>query len=479
MRTAHDYFHRYLSDNIQDTDTLERMHNVIAEFTARAPKVVAMKCIDGRVHGSKSMGYPPTAIKFGRTDGNKVSLDLSNFWYWNRLDRAVEDATFNTPGTPAVFMAYMHRSALGHGCASHKSIDADALKAVETQMAGVKKTYRETELYVMGGSTNTDIMADTLIFPGGTRIDAEEVIRYCNLKQPRDVFHDFFLVNRIDDVAASRNVNDKTPGELLAGTRPEFFGNFQTCLNMQNYLLRVITTMIRKDKGDLKRIIRPDIVDYLFVTLDRVAMPDTLLGPIFYQIIWNITYSLYSINLVAHLTPEELDCRIDHAEEIICYGGGFEAVARNKGLMVKTGRGDDVESLTVAKAVLEKNRKKRKQGHGPLLHINIVLSGELMRWDDFNDNIGSRILTMLRNVDHVFGKDVAVLTSYSYRDQLRFYPVKVSKNDPRLSFQADVTSEINSSMKFSNMALKAQEAIYVAKFIENSERPYINYYHLF
>jgi len=343
----------------------------------------------------------------------------------------------------------------------------------------VKKTYRDSELYVMGGDTNTDIMADTLIFPGGTRIDTENVIRYCNLKQPRDVFHDSFLLGRIDDVATSRNVNDKTPHELLAGIRPEFFGNFQTCLNMQNYLLRVITTMIRKDKGDLKRIIRPDIVDYLFVTLDRVAMPDTLLGPIFYQIIWNITYSLYSINLVAHLTPEELERRIDHAEEIICYGGGFEAVARNKGLMVKTGRGDDVESLNVAKAVLEKNRKKHKQGHGPLLHINIVLSGELMRWDDFNDNIGSRILTMLRNVDHVFGKDVAVLTSYSYRDQLRFYPVKVSKNDPRLSFQADVTSEINSSMKFSNMALKAQEAIYVAKFIESSERPYINYYHLF
>jgi hypothetical protein len=70
MRTAHDYFHRYLSDNIQDTDTLERMQSVIAEFTARAPKVVVMKCIDGRVHGSKSMGYPPTAIRFGRTDGN-------------------------------------------------------------------------------------------------------------------------------------------------------------------------------------------------------------------------------------------------------------------------------------------------------------------------------------------------------------------------------------------------------------------------
>ncbi|NPV05837.1 MAG: hypothetical protein HPY67_14020 [Syntrophaceae bacterium] len=479
MRTAYDYFHNYLSDNIQDTDTLERMRNVIAEFTARAPKLVIMKCIDGRVHGSKSIGYPPTAVRFGRTDGNKVSLDLSNFWYWNRLDRAVEDATFNTPGTPAVFMAYMHRSARGLGCATHQSDDDAARQAIEAQIAGVKKMYRDTELYVMGGCTNTDIMADTLIFPGDIRIDSEEVIRYCNLKRPRDVFHESFLVNPIDDVATSRNVSDKTPDELLAGVRPAFFGDFQTCLNMQNYLLRVITTTIRKDKGDLKRLIRPDIVDYLFVSLDRVALPDTLLGPIVYQIVWNVTYALYNINLIGHLSAEELERRIDHAEEIICYGGGFEAVARNRGIMVKTGRGNDVEALNVAKAVLEKNRRKHKQGHGPLLHINIVLSGELMRWDDFNDNIGSRILTMMRNVDHVFGRDVSILTSYSYRDQMRFYPVKVSRNDPRLTFMADVTSGINNSMQFSNMALKAQEAIYVAKFIESSERLYRDYYHLF
>ncbi len=32
MEQAHDYFQKYLTENISDADTLERMRNVIAEF---------------------------------------------------------------------------------------------------------------------------------------------------------------------------------------------------------------------------------------------------------------------------------------------------------------------------------------------------------------------------------------------------------------------------------------------------------------
>ncbi len=65
MQAAHDFFHAYLIDNTADADTLTRMHNVIAEFSARAPKMIVMKCIDGRVHGSAAKGYPPTTVLFG------------------------------------------------------------------------------------------------------------------------------------------------------------------------------------------------------------------------------------------------------------------------------------------------------------------------------------------------------------------------------------------------------------------------------
>ncbi len=60
MKTEHDFFHKYLSENISDVDTLERMRNVIAEFSSRALKIIVMKCIDGRNHGSTAKGYPPT-----------------------------------------------------------------------------------------------------------------------------------------------------------------------------------------------------------------------------------------------------------------------------------------------------------------------------------------------------------------------------------------------------------------------------------
>ncbi|MDO9109676.1 MAG: hypothetical protein Q7U40_03400, partial [Desulfatirhabdiaceae bacterium] len=67
--------------------------------------------------------------------------------------------------------------------------------------------------------------------------------------------------------------------------------------------------------------------------------------------------------------------------------------------------------------------------------------------------------------------DVAILTSYSYRDQKRFYPVTISKNDPRIVTCADVISEINSSQKFSNISLKAQEMHYKASCIGNMYCP--------
>ena len=155
---------------------------------------------------------------------------------------------------------------------------------------------------------------------------------------------------------------------------------------------------------------------------------------------------------------------MDHAEELICYGDGFETLLRNKAVLVKTGRGDDIEALQVAKAVLNKNRARYHQNHKLLVHINIEVNGQMMRWDDFNDNVGARILTMCRNVDHVFGDDVALLTSYSYSNEKRFYPVKISRNDARLVYPADVISAINSQLKFSNMSLKAEESLYRTGF---------------
>ncbi|MBN2715259.1 MAG: hypothetical protein JXX14_05355 [Deltaproteobacteria bacterium] len=464
MKTAHDYFHKYLSQNISDSDVLQRMQNVIAEFSARAPKMIVMKCIDGRVHGSAAKGYPPTTVLFGRTDGNKVSLDRSNFWFWNRIDRVVKSAYFNTPHTPAMFIAFMHHSKSGLGCASHGSNDTEALKSIELQMKEVRRQYREDELFVLGGDTETDTMAEALLFMDGTRLDSAEIIDYCNLNAPADVFHKAFIAQKIDDIATCRNLGHETPAALLQGDNPKFFANLDICLNMQNYLMRTVTTFIRKERTELYRIVRPDVLDLIFNTIEHIDIPVNLLGPIVYQTVWNIAYSLNHRRLLNNMNDAERIAQLDHAEELACYGDGFEVLPRNKSVLVKTGRGDDMEALQVAKAVLEKNRARYHQEHKLLVHINVEVNGQMMQWEDFNDNVGSRILTMLRNAGDVFGTDVAILTSYSYRNEKRFYPVKISREDERLVYPVDVIAPINSIARFSNMLLKAEEAIYRMKF---------------
>lgn len=468
MKTAHDFFHAYLDKNIADADVLQRMQNVIAEFSARAPKMIVMKCIDGRVHGSAAKGYPPTTVVFGRTDGNKVSLERSNFWYWNRIDRVVKNAYFNTPHTPAMFIAFMHHSNSGLGCASHNSNDVEALKSIEAQMQEVRKQYTEDELFVLGGDTETDTMSEALLFMDGTRLDSAQIIEYCNLKKPVDVFHKAFVSQKIDDIATCRNLGHESPASLLEGDHPKFFANLDICLNMQNYLLRTITTCIRKDRSELYRIVRPDVLDYIFNTLEHITIPVNLLGPIVYQMIWNIAYSLNQINVLRVMTEETRIAQLDHAEELACYGDGFETLPRNKSVLVKTGRGDDIDALQVAKVVLEKNRIRYHQDHKLLVHINVEVNGQMMEWEDFNDNVGARILTMLRNVSEVFGQSAAILTTYSYRNEKRFYPVKISREDSRLVYPMDVIAPINSISKFSNMLLKAEEALYCIRFVENA-----------
>jgi hypothetical protein len=468
MKTAHDYFHNYLLQNIADSDVLQRMRNVIAEFSARAPKMIVMKCIDGRVHGSAAKGYPPTTVVFGRTDGNKVSLERSNFWYWNRIDRVVKNAYFNTPQTPAMFIAFMHHSTSGLGCASHKSNDAEALKSIEMQMRGVRKQYSAEELFVLGGDTETDTMSEALQFMDGTRLDSAEIISYCNLKTPIDVFHRAFMSKKIDDIATCRNLGHATPAELLEGDNPGFFANLDICLNMQNYLLRTITTSIRRDRSELYRIVRPDVLDLIFNTIQHIEIPVNLLGPIVYQTVWNIAYSLNHTRLLRNMTEEGRTAQLDHAEELACYGDGFETLTRNKSVLVKTGRGNDIDALQVARAVLEKNRIRYHQDHKLLVHINVEVNGQMMQWEDFNVNVGARILTMLRNVSEVFGDDVAILTSYSYRSEKRFYPVKISREDQRLVYPVDVIAPINSIAKFSNLLLQAEEALYRMRFAQQN-----------
>ncbi|EPG75865.1 hypothetical protein LEP1GSC058_0471 [Leptospira fainei serovar Hurstbridge str. BUT 6] len=467
MNPANEYIDRYLEENILQSETIRRMRHVIKEFSLRAPKVLVTKCIDGRVHGSKLKGYPATTIRFGRTDGNIVSPSLNNFWFWNRIDRVVNDAACNTPKTPALFIAYMHRSDIpGLGCAAHNGNDEAARGAVREQTAAIRNIFSREQLYVIEGITNTDVMAETLIFEDGTEIDTQALISDFGLSEPTEVFHRSFLKYPIKDPAISQNVDYRTPEELFSGKFAAFFDEYQTSLSMKSFLIREVAAIVSTGEFSTQKLIQPDLLNALLHKLSQVKdLPHSLLAPLLYQTLWNISYSSYQKRKLSRLDAEERWKHLDHAEEIICYGDGFELLQRNKAVLVKTGRGDDTNALSVAKRVLEKNRHKEVKPYPIIVHLNVENSGELRIWEDFNENISSRMNTMLRNVEEVFAdQELVILTTYSYRDQKRFYPVH-TKIDPRISYPVNVLLGINSEDQFSSIGLKTKEALYSAERI--------------
>ena len=464
MKTK-EYISYYLKENIIESETLHRMKPVISEFASRAPKILVTKCIDGRVHGSKAKGYPTTTIRFGRTDGNIVSTAKNNYSFWNRIDSTVNDAICNTPEMPAIFIAYMHKSDKGFGCAAHNNNEEESLKAIQNQTREIQKIFSTDRLYVLQGITNTDSMAETLLFDESIRISSEELISDFSLNNLTDIFYKGFLKYPIKDPATARFVNFKTPEELMTGNPPLFHSDFQTSLSLKSFLLLEISRIINDNDPLSQKLVQPDLFHALLSLLKNIkSLPKSLIPAFFYQMFWNISYAINQKNKLDSMTESEQLKIIDHAEEIICYGDGFELLPRNKTILVKTGRGNDIEALQVAKRVLEKNRSKKNPEYSKIIHLNIEVSGEQISWEDFNENISSKLHTMLRPISEIFDQDINILTTYSYRDQKRFYPINTIQ-DNRIINPVNIIDGINSTLHFSNMGLKSRESLYVTQVL--------------
>ena len=464
MKTK-EYISNYLKENIIESETLHRMKPVISEFASRAPKILVTKCIDGRVHGSKAKGYPTTTIRFGRTDGNIVSTAKNNYSFWNRIDSTVNDAICNTPEMPAIFIAYMHKSDKGFGCAAHNNNEEESLKAIQNQTHEIQKIFSTDRLYVLQGITNTDSMAETLLFDESIRISSEDLISDFSLNNLTDIFYKGFLKYPIKDPATARFVNFKTPEELMIGNPPLFHSDFQTSLSLKSFLLLEISRIINENDPLSQKLVQPDLFHALLSHLKKIkSLPKTLIPAFFYQMFWNISYAINQKNKLDSMTESEQLKIIDHAEELICYGDGFELLPRNKTILVKTGRGNDIEALQVAKRVLEKNRSKKNPEYSKIIHLNIEVSGEQISWEDFNENISSKLHTMLRPISEIFDQDINILTTYSYRDQKRFYPINTIQ-DNRIINPVNIIDGINSTLHFSNMGLKSRESLYVTQVL--------------
>lgn len=463
-RAVKHYLAKYLRENVEASETVMNMQDVIGEFRQRSPRVIVLKCIDGRVHGSKGKGYPPTTIDFFRTEGSKLNTDIGNITFWGKMDRVATDAARNTPEMPPLFIALAHTGHEGHGCAAQSApglppeqVIANSLDTVDAHAKAVRQQYSTDQIYALHGITNTDDMSERLIFPDGTALDTADIISkvsslHISFTKPSDVFVESFLRAPLPDIALRRYTGERTVGELMAGNVTPIYRELGTAIAMEAFLLREISAAALSGKN---AIVHPVIFEAVLSTLKKVqGLPSTLWGPLLYQTIWNIAYTLYQRNWVKTMSEERKEEHLEHAETLVCYGEGFELLPRNLAVLAKTGRGDDRDALRVAKKVLEGNRKKRPQGHPPIVHVNVEVTDTFEHWSSFNGQALARLAAMTREVYDVFGPDVSIITTYCRPNEKRFYAVQTfpetpsRPRDPRLSFPVDISAGLKDDVTF-------------------------------
>jgi hypothetical protein len=417
------------------------------------------------------MGYPPSSIKFLRTEGSSIDLSASNTLFWNRLNSVVLDARRNTPGCPALFLTMAHRGEMGSGCAAHGSNDAAALAVVERQAREVQNRFHPAELFVLHGMMNTDDRSLRLFFPDGHELDTQRIIRTLNtqahpLRRAADVFQPEFLDRLLDDRQTNQLVGGRAVRSLVEGTAAPMFEDLQVMIALEAYLItevsRIITNQLRNNVVFNERVFHA--VQCQLESIDR--LPDVFRAPLVYQTLWNVAFVLHERLRVESLAERERALVLDHAENMVAYGEGFENEPRNTLVLIKPGRGHDLDALQVAKAVITKHRHNRtRQNHPPLVHINLQLAGRSDRWHAFNEDVLARLLTLTQNVHAVFQSDCRVLTTYSYRHEKRFYPVRLqpdptrAEGDARECYPADLSLDLAEDT-FSSNDLRLREGAY-------------------
>jgi hypothetical protein len=422
---------RYLRKNVESAETIASMKELIREFGAHAPVMLVHKCIDGRVHGSKGKGYPPTTVDFLRTEGCKLDTDNTNQIFWEKMDIAVMEAAHNTPGTPALFIDLAHTASEGHGCAAQSAPDLSHEQVVENSLNTVKghaKKVREhygDRVFALHGITNTDDMSETLIFENGTELSTADIIAQTGLGNPEEVFAPEFLDSEITDPSIVKHVGSTSFRELINGDFPPIYNDLRSGIAMEVYLMKMISS------GN-ETIVNPAIMERIEEVFENAGnIPDSLHKPLIYQTVWNIAYTMYQRNRLKMMQGEFREKHLEHAEELIGYGEGFELLRRNEAVLAKTGRGDDKKALSVAKRVLDGNRKKsagaeHPQPHRPIVHINIEVSGDITSWHQFNKQVLVKLKAMSERVREVYGDEPAcIMTTYSYDSGKQFYPVQV------------------------------------------------------
>ena len=455
---AREFFTGYLSENVQTVKIMKEMDEIIREFKSCAPVMFVWKCIDGRVHGSKGKGYPIGTIQFGRTEGAKIDIDSKNIRLWEIINASIADAEQKTPGMPAVMISLGHyaKSDPHRSCAAHGCDNAKALATVEGQTRKLREEYYNPEniepytrdqVVFIHGMTNTDDMSETLIFEHGEKIDSGDLIDELGLSHPSNVFSTQFLDEPIHDPTTRKHVGPISVQTLLEGTEAPMYQELRTALAMETFLMRRISEIVNKNGRGAEEILNKKVFDHLYKKLKGIKdLPSSLVGPLLYQFVWNIAYALYQRSRLEGMPEAEQKKHLDHAEDLVCYGEGFETLSRNKTCLVKPGRGDELAALTTAKKVLLTYSPLKEL---PMVHINIELTDKIGSWDSYRLNVLAKLRRMKDNMNKIFGKNVHVLCTYSYKNEKKFYPIIANSRDQRECAEQNVIAPFTSETHFS------------------------------
>jgi hypothetical protein len=242
------------------------------------------------------------------------------------------------------------------------------------------------------------------------------------------------------------------------------YRDLETAVAMEAYLLREISALCTGKEGNgrpVNTMVNPDVYHKVLEKLEGVKdLPKGLKGPLAYQSLWNIAYGVYKRKYVASMMPKERHRYLDHAEELLCYGDGFNTLRRNKAIRVTPGRGKDLAALEVAKRVLHKNRSHNPQRHKPLAHINVEVPGRVMDdWAEFRDQVESIAMTRQQMLSEVFKSDMHLLTTFSHRGQMYHYPIRTTAADPHECLDGGITDGM-SEMDFLEHGLRVREEQY-------------------
>ena len=476
---AREFFERYLAENVQIVQTLKEMEDIVREFRQCALIMLVWKCVDGRVHGSKGKGYPTGTILFARTEGANIDIDPKNTRLWEIINTVIADAQMRTTDMPAVVIILGHyaKSKPHRSCAAHGFNDEKALATVEVQIRKLREEYYDPkraepysrdQVVFLHGMTNTDDMSETLYFEHGENIDSGALIAELTLQHPSDVFSETFLNESIHDPTTRKYVGTGTVRSFLEGSNAPMYRHLKTALAMETFLMRRIGEIVNRDGKGAEQILNRKVFDALFAQINGIKdLPVSLKGPLMYQFIWNIAYALYQRNRLQEMDAKEREQHLDHAEQLVCYGEGFETLTRNKALLVKPGRGDEIQALTTAKNVLLKYSPLK---HMPMVHINIELTDKISSWDSYKMNVMAKLMRMRDNEEKIFGEKGHIMCTYSYKDEKQFYPVRVSRSDPREVMQTDITDAFASDTQYTPVNFSHREFDFTREMLRTGSK---------